>query len=324
MRIISTLKDIARHLGVSYSTVSRAFDPSSRVGQTTRKRVLDYAEQISFHPNLIAQSLKKSETKTVGIIIPSLDNIFYIEVLQQIEIALKSYGYRLLISFVQTSIASERDCLELMMASQVDAIIFIPLDRNNSDYVLKLMRSCYLTQLFNVYYDEIDSISMNDNGGARLGAEYLFKHGHRRILYIGGSDRVNGFLEAADNYQISRTDICIKDDWLTTPQEISEAILEFRPTSVFAIAYTAEAAWRAISDLRMEIPKDISLIVYDDTKWISILDITAVAHDLEDVANTLVNQIMRKLRTINDNGFTPEKIILSPFIKERNSVCILR
>jgi len=317
---MSTLKTIAECLGVSYSTVSRSFDPKSRVGPETRKRVLDYAAEINFQPNLIARSLKKNETKTVGIIIPSLENIFYIDVLQHIEIALKSYGYRLLVSFVQHGFTTELECLELMKASQVDALIFMPTSRDSKDYILRLSKECYVIQLFTLFYDEVDSLIMNDVGGAFLGADFLFKQRHRRVLYIGGPDRVEGFIRAAKKNAIPADEVCIKDDWNITHKETMRTIQDFKPTAIFAIAYMAETAWRAIRSSKMDIPDDISLIVYDDTKWINVLDITAVAHDLKLLSEILVEHIMLKLRSPDNILPQPQKIVLEPFIIKRNSV----
>jgi len=167
---MSTIKEIANHLGIAHSTVSRAFDPASRIGPVTRKRILDYASEIEYKPNAIAQSLKNKRTKTIGLILSDIENVFFTEMLKYIEISLKSYGYRLLISFVQTDITTERDCLELMESSRVDALIMTPLGRQNEEYVKKLMKQCYVIQLFNSNYDDIDSLTIDDVDGVRQGA----------------------------------------------------------------------------------------------------------------------------------------------------------
>lgn len=316
---MSSLKEIAKHCGKSYSTVSRSFDPQSRVGAETRKLILEYANEINYRPNLIAQSLKKHKTNIVGIIIPTFENIFYIELLQKVEIALKNCGYRLLVSFVQSGVSSARDCLELMAASQVDVVIIFPQDQANRVYIENLNQKLQVFQLLNAPFSNIDSLVMNDIQGARMGTRYLLNRGHRRILYLGGADRVSGFVDALNEYNVSLNEVQIAADWTST-EKTYNIIRDFRPTAVFAIAYMAESAWNAIRALNLSIPNDISLIAYDNTKWISMLEITAVAHDLENIAALMVDQLMFRLRNPTGSTYEPRHIILNPFIKERRSV----
>lgn len=316
---MSTLKDIAKHCQVSYSTVSRAFDPESRVSPTTRKRILEYAEEIKYRPNLIARSLKKHESKTVGIIIPSIDNIFFIEVLKYIEIALKHCGYRLLVSFVQKDVNTELDCLELMSASQVDGMIIVPEDCSNREYILRLSKHIHISQLFEAPYSEIDSVVMDDIGGTANGTRYLINRGHRKILYVGEPKRLPGFTNTLREYGISDEEVLIMTDCQNSRQVVS-AIKEFQPTAIFAIACASEYAWNAIKALNLSIPQDVSLIVYDDTKWVSMLGVTAIAHNLEEIANTSVDQLIFRLRNKNTPQKDVKHIVLDPFIRERNSV----
>jgi LacI family transcriptional regulator len=316
---VSNLKEIAEHLGISYSTVSRAFDPNSRVGAETRKRILEYAEQVNYRPNLIARSLKKSETRTVGIIIPAIENIFYIDVLQRIELTLKSFGYRLIVSFVQQGVTTELECLELMDASQVDALIILPGNEANSAYVHHLSTHKRVIQLFHAPFDDIDSVVMDDVGGAGMGARHLLNRGHRRILFLGGADRVSGFAGAISDYGISEDEVRINTNWLSG-EAVCGLILEHRPTAVFAIANMAERAWKAIKRLGFKIPDDISLIAYDDTKWVSMLDITAIGHDLANISSTLIEQLIFRLRSGGAPNVPPKRIVLDPFIVERSSV----
>jgi len=120
-------------------------------------------------------------------------------------------------------------------------------------------------------------------------------------------------------HNIPQNDVCIVDGSQTL-EEITQLILEKGPTVIFAIAVTAEKAWIAIKDLNLIIPNDISLIVYDDTKWIKLLGITAVAHDLTLISETLVTHIIQRLRAPSGSVFDHKKIVLPPFIRERKSV----
>lgn len=272
---------------------------------------------MGYTPNLIARSLKSNRTNTIALIIPSIENRFYIDVLKHLEITLHQYGYRLLVSFVQPGITTERECLEMVASAKVDAVILIPMDADNISYIESLSGHTKFIQLFTRLFDQIDSVVMNDIGGAELGTNYLIGHGHSHLLLVGGEDRAEGFWRAVDAANIPRTQVAALP-WHATEAEICECIRSFRPTAIFSVANANEVAWRAIQHMELSIAEDISLIVYDNTKWVSLVGLTAVAHDLEQIAATLVEQLIKRL---NDEDNTPAvHITLDPFIIERKSV----
>ena len=316
MFIIVTLKDVARECGVSISTASRAFDKSSRISQPVRQKILARATEMGYTPNLIARSLKSNRTNTIALIIPSIENRFYIDVLKHMEITLHRYGYRLLVSFVQHGVTTERECLEMVASAKVDAVIMIPIDKDNLSYIESISDHTKFIQLFSRLFDQIDSIIMDDAGGAELGANYLIRHGHRRILYAGGEDRQTGFWRAIDQAGIPRDQVRILPGHLST-EDVCRAIRDHAPSAIFSVADANEVVWQAVRQMELSIPEDISLIVYDNTKWVSLVGLTAVAHDLEQIAATLVAQLLKRL---NDDISPAVHLTLDPFIVERKSV----
>lgn len=315
--IIVTLKDVAKTCGVSAATVSRAFDPSSRISQPVRQKVLQCASELGYTPNLIARSLKNSRTMTVALIVPSIENRFYIDVLQRLELTLHRYGYRLLVTFVHEGVSTERDCLEMAAAAQVDGIIVLPQSDANRRYIDFLAQNRRIIQLFNNPFSHIDSVVMDDEKGAELGTKYLLSHGHRRILCVGGEDRIAGFWRAVDRAQVPR-DSVLTLPGTTTVEDLCTAIHSFGPTALFSIAFANEITWAAVQRLDLSIPSDISMLVYDDTQWVSMVGLTVIAHDLEEITSALVAQLIHRL---NGNTDSPVKqLVLDPFLIERKSV----
>ncbi len=311
-----TLKDLARECNVSVSTASRAFDKSSRISLPVRQRILDCAATMGYSPNLIARSLKNKRTMTVALIIPTIDNRFYIDVLKHLEIQLHQYGYRLLVSFVQPGITTEQECLEMMVATKADGIILIPDDTTSEDFIMGLSHIQFI-QLFNRPYSQIDSIVMDDNGGAEAGTNYLLAHNHRRILFAGGNNRREGIRRALACAGIGEDEVCMLPD-LSSVEDICRAVQDFRPTAIFSVGATNEAVWTALRQMKLSVPADISLLVYDNTQWVRLVDCTAIGHNLEQIASALVQQLLHRLNS--DDAAPARHIVLDPFIIERSSI----
>ena len=317
MFIIVTLKDIAQACNVSISTVSRAFDKTSRISQPVRQRILACAADMGYTPNLIARSLKNNHSMTVAIIVPSIENHFYIDVLQYLEIKLHQYGYRLLVTFVQEGITTEWDCLEVAASAQADALIFFPEDCRNLSYIEKSLNQFSIIQLFQSPYMQIDSITIDDAGGTEIGTNYLLDKGHRRILYVGDNQRISGLWKAIDSANVVHDSIRTLTSSVTV-NELCDIIQDFHPTAVFSIATASETVWLAIRQLGLSIPDDISIITYDNSKWVSLVGLTAIAHDLEKITSLLVAQLLLRLK--GDTSTPPQHIVISPFLIERSSV----
>lgn len=313
---IVTLKDVARECGVSISTASRAFDKHSRISQPVRQKILTCASDMGYTPNLIARSLKNNRTNTIALIIPSIDNGFYIDVLKHLEITLHRYGYRLLVSFVQHGITTERECLETMAAAKVDAIIMIPIDADNLPYIESVSDHTKFIQLFTRLFDQIDSIIMDDASGAELGVNYLLQHNHKRILLVGGEDRQEGFWRAIDHFGIARDQVMVLP-CSASKEDVQAAIKKFSPTAIFSVADANELVWKTVQQMELSVPEDISLLAYDNTRTVSLLGLTAVAHNLEQIATTLVDQLLARLE---EDTVPPLHLVLQPFIIERGSV----
>ncbi len=271
---------------------------------------------MGYTPNLIARSLKSNRTNTIALIIPTIDNGFYIDVLKHLEITLHRYGYRLLVSFVQYGVTTERECLEAMAGAKVDAIIMIPIDADNLPYIESLSDHTKFIQLFSCLFDRIDSIVMDDASGADLGVDYLVQHNHRRILLVGGEDRQEGFWRAVDRAGIPREQVMALP-YAASEQDVRSAIETLSPTAIFSVAHTNELVWKTVQQMDLSIPEDISLLAYDNTRTVSLLGLTAVAHDLEQIAAALVEQLLSRLE---EDAAPPIHLVLQPFIIERGSV----
>jgi len=313
---MTNIMDVARTCGVSIATVSRAFNKNSVIKADTRIKILETAEAMGYTPNMVARGLKRSKSQTVGIIIPSIDNYFYIDALKYIEIELQKRGYRLIVSFIFHGVTEEHEALEAMSSARLEALIIFPRTRINEDYIKKLSMQSKIIQLFTAPYDEYDSLVIDDVYGIESAVRYLIDRGHRRILYIGGDSRVKGYKNVFDERGIQYNPALISLEWLLDEQKISELIKSTEPTAVIAVARQAEAVWCALNHMKTAIPDDISFIANDDVNWVKMFGITSVSHPLEEIALRLIERLF----FIISNESEPQKITIRPFITERTSV----
>jgi len=310
-----TIKDIAKACGVSTATVSRAYDKNAVIKEKTREYILKTANEMGYFPNIVARGLKTSKSQIVGIIIPSVQNSFYLDLLKHIEIELHKHNYRLMVIFLQHGVIEERDALETMVYSKVEALIIFPRTRINENYIKEISERIKVIQLFTAPYDEYGSLIMNDKLGVETAVEYLFSMGHKRILYIGGDIRVEGLYNAYNKHGIAMDHNMISLDWLTDIDSIIDIINNTNPTAILAVANQAAAAWKALIKMFVKIPDYISFIAYDDVNWVQICNVTAIAHPLANIAETLIGNLIELIKSGNKN-----KVIIDPYIIERNTV----
>ena len=227
------------------------------------------------------------------------------------------YGYRLLVTFVHEDITTEKDCLELAASAQVDGIILISYKRDNEQLISRLQKHIKIIQLFHLQHSQVDSVVMDDNAGAEAAVNYLISNNHRRIIYVGGDERRAGVIRAIKNANIPTQNLLMLPIDVSM-DEVCRAIVSFKPTAFFSVAMANETVWSAVRNMNLSIPEDISMIAYDNTKWVSLLQLTTVAHNLEEIATTVVSQLLQRIN--GDVDSDPQHIVLNPFIIERKSV----
>ncbi|TVY11331.1 LacI family DNA-binding transcriptional regulator [Paenibacillus cremeus] len=270
-----TAHDIAKHLGVSQSTISRVFTPGASVSEDTKKRVLEAAELLGYRPNLLARSLITKKTNMIGLVMGDIDNPFYPEVLSKLSGELKQRGYNvLLLSSENDNLQSEE--LSPFLAYNIEGLIV-------TDVLLSSSVVTHLTELdmpmvlFNRYHPSSHGHTVccdNVDGGYRIG-EYLIQSGHRRLAFIAGNpntstsqDREKGFREALTKYGHN----LIIDHGGYTYEGGFEAASRLLtsvepPDGIFcANDIMALGAMDAARKIGVHIPDDVSIIGFDDIK----------------------------------------------------------
>ncbi len=322
-----TLKEIAQACGVSYGTVSRAFNPNASVKPEVRARILKYAQSVNYTPDLMAQSLKKRRTGIIGVILPTPQNSFSevlfefnMNLLRSCEIALKQRGYRLIVSFASTP-EEELTALQQSSGIHVEGVLLQPIDHSNEAMIRSMQSTTAFIQCNGPFYSDMDRIYPEDYGGTFTAVNYLLQRGHRRILCICGDVRSRYFAQALAERGLTADPLQILSS-NADEAEITKRLLEYRPTAVFAVAEECFPAYSAILSLGWRVPEQISFLAYNDATWMRLLGVSAIAHRFDAFGEMIANRFAYCIEQYADSRGFPEatRSTLDMKLVERRSV----
>lgn len=245
-----TIKSIARELGLSISTVSRALKNNPRIGTDTRKKVIQVAERLNYVPNPIALSLQKSRTNIIGLVVPTLEEEFFSHIVSGVEQLSSKHGFHLMVSQSKDSMQIEKEIIQSYIASRVDGIL-VSVAADTYDYSHFVKVQSHDIPL--VFYDRIPRNFPSNRVRSKIlqgtveAINFLFSRDKRKIALLNGpsnlqvsDDRLNGYLEAIKSLglktspqyikstDLSRQDTCRKmEDFISMKESRPDAIVCF-------------------------------------------------------------------------------------------------
>ena len=193
----ATIIDVAKESGVSVATVSRVVNGNYPVREKTRLKVEDAIKKLEYVPNLQARELNMQRSSSIGVVVPSFDNMFFVEVLDGIEEHLRQSSYSLLLACAQNDAAREEECVRDFITRNVSGVIVVSPNTEMAVSDFYENTAARLPLVFVNSAREIAGISYvtsDQSSGARAALEHLFHYGHERILFVQG--------ENSDSYRI--------------------------------------------------------------------------------------------------------------------------
>lgn len=328
-----TIKDIAREVGISTTTVSRALNNKDAISPSTRKRILELAKQMDYTPNAIARGLKASRSATIGVVITDISDPFFPPIVKGIEKAARQEDYHLILSNTDENYQMEEEALETLIERRVDGLLVTPVQTSFQDIVelkKKKIPFVLLCRHFNFELLETDYVCTDDVEGALLATTHLIEKGHRRILFINGptyvssaKERVAGYkralLEAGvklDESLIREGAIKMEDGYRIMKKELKKPP---RFTAVFAYSdFVALGAMKALKETNLKIPQDIALMGYDDIDVVSFLEnpLTTTRIPKYELGMEGFKLLVKKMAGEADS---PQKVILPTELVVRES-----
>lgn len=216
----ATIKDIAKALNLSTSTVSRALRGSYEISDETKKQVLEYAEKINYRPNPIALSLKERRTRAIGIVVSEIANNFFSQAINGIESIAYNRGYHVIITQSHESKDRERVNVEHMAARGVDGLLVsLSSETNDLSYLKDLHEKGLPIVFFDRVTDEIEThtVIANNYNGAFAATEHLIGQGFKNIAHITSSpflsitkERLEGYKAALEKHKLPFRESLVK------------------------------------------------------------------------------------------------------------------
>jgi DNA-binding LacI/PurR family transcriptional regulator len=310
-----TIKDIARHLNISVATVSRAMRDMPDIKPETREKVLQLAKDWDYQPNILATSLVKSRTKTVGVIVPDLAYHFFSSVIKGIEEEAIERGYSLLLT--QTSELYERELINVQNLSrgQVEGFI-ISLSQETTDYehLKRLQRKGIPLVFFDRDAADVDvSKVMVDNVWAAYEAtKHLIENGCKRIAFLAGPTNVTVSNQRQTGYENALTDSGLLIDEtlivhgsynLQQVIELTNYLIDLPQPPDGLVVVSDRLAIGAMSAMRargVKVPEDLAIVSFNDEPICTIVTptLTSVSQPTMEMGrmamSLLINQIEKE------------------------------
>jgi DNA-binding LacI/PurR family transcriptional regulator len=294
-----TIEDIARQLGLSPSTVSRALNDSPLISERTRQRVRAAAEALGYRRNELARALTKGTLRFIGLLIPDITNPFFAEVARGVEDIASARRYGVLLCNTDESLAKEQQYAHFLREHQVSGLILTSPTVDDPCVQELLHTGTPLVLVSRItHVSEVSYVCTDDVQGAILAVEHLIRLGHRAIGFIGGPPevtpnqrRLQGYRQALQAHNLPFREEITRHGGSFTQEAgyiIMKEYLQLNspPTAVFAANdLIALGAIEAIVEEGLSVPEDVAIVGYDDIPFASLpgVELTTVAQPVYEM-----------------------------------------
>jgi len=328
-----TMKDVAQAAAVSVTTVSHVINETRYVSEDLRARVLRAMEDMNYHPNILARSLRQGITHSIGLIVPDNSNPFFAEVARVAETVGFEHDYSVILCNSDKNVEREYAYLNVLIARQVDGVIFIAAGGEQQH-----LRELAAQGIPVVVADRdvpqglADVVLVNHEQGGYDATQHLISLGHRRIACISGpspitpsADRVRGYCRALREAGIPMEEELVvrcSESYLGGETAMARLLrLDRRPTAVCTYNdITAIGALRASRNAGLEVPGDLSIVGFDDIPLASAVvpALTTVAQPIADLATVATELLIARIQ--HSAEFAPgQRIVLDTNLVVRES-----
>lgn len=336
MKSKATLKQIAKELGVSVSTVSKALNGSPEISEPTKKRVQEYAKLKNYKPNVIGLSLKNRKTKTIGVIIPNILNSFFAKVFSGIEKVADEKGYKIITCISNESSEKEINALEMLSNGTIDGFILSIAEESQKaqkfDHFTTIINEGIPIVMFDRIADEVncDKVIVDDFESAIHATEHLIKTGCKKIALLSAIDnlsvgklRAQGFYKALENkgLKVDEKLVILSNDNEEFNKKIGGFFIKNKPDGVFALdEHASVTAMKLGIQNGYKIPQDLQIIGFADGVWSRRMtpSLSTVSQHGPEIGEVAAQLLIDKLES-KEETFTFSTTTIKTELRQRDS-----
>ena len=325
-----TLKDVAKAAGVSYATVSRALSGSSQISRSTRERIVRLCDEMGYTGNYVARSMVRRKTDLIGLVVPAIENEFMSQLAYHVEMSVRSRGYNIMLCDSEPDLQQEERAIKLLLGRMVDGILIVPQSPATYEKLQGYLNQSPMVFLSENLRDQPQSyVAIDNSRGTFLGTEYLYRLGHREILYFGCRDSTTHRLRA-EGYQRACQKFGLRERILHSEfprssiengYQMAKALFE-KPidyTAIFASTDSnALGIMKAADEHGIRIPDQLSLIGFDNIPSTALprIELTTIEQPKKAMAIQAVEMLLDKIEK-GTQGYVHQ--ILLPTLVRRST-----
>lgn len=327
-----TLGHLANVVGLDPSTVSRALrEDTARVSGATIARVKAAAEELGYRPDPVAASLRGGRSRTIGVLVPSIDDVAMAQLMKGIENQARELRLTPFLVTTASDPAIRNEAVRVLQQHRVDGLIFADTTTDDLEPSEEAVHVPHIYALRSA--SGLPSVVSDDRRGGELVAEHLLRQGHQAFLAIGRNplistarDRIDGFVEALSRSGVPRARIDAVGSGFQTEggyQATAEALRRgSRPTAVFASNdLHAIGAIRALHEVGLMVGVEVAVVGYNDDQFSAYLPVplTSVQNPLEEVGRRSVRALHQRIEHPTEAQSAPSPISPSLVVRESSS-----
>ena len=322
----TTIKDIANYTGFSVTTISLVLNgKADKIPKSTKDIIFDAVEKLNYRPNQIAVGLVKKRTKTIGLVISDVSNVFFSNLAKGVEDECRRNGWNLILCNTNDLHKRDLEYIQVLADKGVDGILFcmsLDSDKKRALESVDLMKKLKVPfVMIDRFLEEVDccSVIVNHRSGGYAATKHLLELGHRNIACVAGplaledsQHRLKGYKEALEEFGVSYDpDLVYEGNYdRESGGEAVEYILGLSKKVTAIFSFNDMSAYGVYNRLKRHnyyIPRDMSLVGYDDIFFSEILDVplTSVSQPVYDMGVEAVLQIISEI----DSGVKSKKCI---------------
>ena len=310
----ATMKDIARRTGLGLATISSYFN-GGNVREKNRIKIEEAIEELHYEVNEVARGLKTNATRTIGVVIPELNNTFCAEIITGMEDILRNHGYATIVCDCRTDKKLEREAVEFLIRRRVDGIINMPVDEEGN-HLKRFQKTGKPIVLIDrkIQGIDCDSVLVDNKKAAEDAVHYFIERGHRNIGIIGGpeevftaQERMAGYCKALESAGIPVRESLIWHGDYTIQGGVRglEELVQNNPemTAVFVTNYEMTmGAMIGVNELGIRIPEQLSMIGFDNLQFARACNpkLTIVSQPTDGIAREVAKVMLDRLENTGE------------------------